>query len=637
MTDANSLPFVYRPLRPLANDIRILTIHRAPDSTRGLLVYKLEHVSLSSASNYVALSYCWGAHYGRIPLHIEDSVIHITPSLANALVVLWRRGCSRIWADAICINQEDQEERSLQVLRMAAVYRSANAVIAWLGEADEPSLTGFQYLVDKCRALPSSSKTLRSLAEKNQSVGIPLKDPTSKHIKSKLKTARWEALGRLLALPYWGRVWIIQELAMANTLQIIWGSSPLNFSDIVRLVKVYEILLMGEFIEEGVPVKLRRQITSLAKFQKFQKKLTPVPLLQALRMSAFAESSDVRDKVYGLLGLTYEGSIVFPAPSYARSIEHISTDTTLRLARLHGSLDHIVFRATPPDRTWYINWFHHGPWTEIRLLSYLEGKSRFWDGGTVTKWKAGGSAFCMPFRKGSHLEVRGYVIDTIHSSSATLDESKSTGDNQEPSTDSQGDQGGPLVEMLDDNLFWSFCVGARSSTNSPPKASLSDQQGFYYGLRSSLSKKQNRKTAFSDSHLRRLKAVRNWLSHPTTLAFRIHGRSLKKVLKKERTSRWNLSSKSRCEHTTTLTVYNSLEMGMRIGVTAKGKIGWFTKHARPGDQIAIIEGCSVPVVLRRDESCGMYEVVGDSIINGFMHGEGAKKLRDPRLSRITLY
>jgi hypothetical protein len=459
MNDANNLPFVYQPLSPLSNDIRILTIHRAPYSTRGRLEYKLEHVPLSAASNYVALSYRWGAHRARIPLHIEGSVIRITSSLADALAVLWRRGCSRIWADAICINQEDQEERSLQVLRMAAVYRSANAVIAWLGEADERSLTGFQYLVEKCRALPSSSKTLKSLAEKNQSVGIPLNDTTSRHIRSKLKTSRWDALGGLLALPYWGRVWIIQELAMANTLQIIWGTSLRNFSDIVRLV--YEILLMGEFIKEGIPAELRQQIKWLAKFQKFQKKLTPVPLLQALQMSAFAELSAVRDKVYGQLGLTYEGSIVFPAPSYEGSIDHISTDTTLHLARLHGSLDHIVFRATPPDRTWYINWFHHGPWAEMRLLSYLDGKSMFWDRGPVTKWKASGPRFCMPLTKGRHLDVRGYVIDTIHSCSATLEESKSTWGNPNSSVQSQENQGKrpkhlPSGNLLDKSLFWCF-------------------------------------------------------------------------------------------------------------------------------------------------------------------------------------
>jgi hypothetical protein len=42
-----------------------------------------------------------------------------------------------LWVDALCINQEDVEERNLQVLRMSSIYRQAQAVLAWLGP--EPS------------------------------------------------------------------------------------------------------------------------------------------------------------------------------------------------------------------------------------------------------------------------------------------------------------------------------------------------------------------------------------------------------------------------------------------------------------------------------------------------------------------
>lgn len=41
-----------------------------------------------------------------------------------------------LWIDSICINQEDVVERSQQVQIMNRVYRNANIVHAWLGEAD---------------------------------------------------------------------------------------------------------------------------------------------------------------------------------------------------------------------------------------------------------------------------------------------------------------------------------------------------------------------------------------------------------------------------------------------------------------------------------------------------------------------
>lgn len=34
------------------------------------------------------------------------------------------------WIDALCINQKDDEEKSLQVLRMTSIYRTASQVIA---------------------------------------------------------------------------------------------------------------------------------------------------------------------------------------------------------------------------------------------------------------------------------------------------------------------------------------------------------------------------------------------------------------------------------------------------------------------------------------------------------------------------
>lgn len=41
-----------------------------------------------------------------------------------------------IWIDAICINQEDLEERSIQVARMYSIYDNAQSVLIWLGEHD---------------------------------------------------------------------------------------------------------------------------------------------------------------------------------------------------------------------------------------------------------------------------------------------------------------------------------------------------------------------------------------------------------------------------------------------------------------------------------------------------------------------
>jgi hypothetical protein len=41
------------------------------------------------------------------------------------------------WYNALCVNQQDLQERSQQVKRMAEIYTKATRVIAWLGTASE--------------------------------------------------------------------------------------------------------------------------------------------------------------------------------------------------------------------------------------------------------------------------------------------------------------------------------------------------------------------------------------------------------------------------------------------------------------------------------------------------------------------
>jgi hypothetical protein len=44
-----------------------------------------------------------------------------------------------LWADAVCINQKDNDERSHQLIVMARIYSSAEEVMAWLGPAADQS------------------------------------------------------------------------------------------------------------------------------------------------------------------------------------------------------------------------------------------------------------------------------------------------------------------------------------------------------------------------------------------------------------------------------------------------------------------------------------------------------------------
>lgn len=65
-------------------------------------------------------------------------------------------------------------------------------------------------------------------------------------------------------------------------------------------------------------------------------------------------------------------------------------------------------------------------------------------------------------------------------------------------------------------------------------------------------------------------------------------------------------------------------------------IGWAAKGARLDDEIFLIPGCSVPVILRRAETNGQYRMVGDAIVIGAMEGEVWEEVRPDDLCQIEI-
>jgi hypothetical protein len=54
-----------------------------------------------------------------------------------------------LWVDAVCINQDDIDEKNVQVPLMSRIYASAQYVFAWVGELDTLGADGFQAIIDK--------------------------------------------------------------------------------------------------------------------------------------------------------------------------------------------------------------------------------------------------------------------------------------------------------------------------------------------------------------------------------------------------------------------------------------------------------------------------------------------------------
>lgn len=147
-----------------ATAIRVLVLRiskDAEDPSNPSLLFSLEEANLKEDPKYEALSYTWGdtTYYDGFtyqwdsgpprtyPIDIHGSgLLQITTNLSEFLQHLAQsapNGTStrRIWADQICINQKDIEERNSQVAMMKKIYQSAWRTLIWLGKQDTDTLT----------------------------------------------------------------------------------------------------------------------------------------------------------------------------------------------------------------------------------------------------------------------------------------------------------------------------------------------------------------------------------------------------------------------------------------------------------------------------------------------------------------
>jgi Heterokaryon incompatibility protein (HET) len=140
------------------NEFRLITL--LPSDDQDLIRCTFEHVSLINPPEFSALSYCWGDPNIRKDILLNGIPFPVTTNLQSALRHLVAKGYSRLWVDAVCINQADKVEGGQQLLWMGSIYRRAKEVAAWLGDEDMDSNVAMDMIA-------SCNKTESPLSEAN--------------------------------------------------------------------------------------------------------------------------------------------------------------------------------------------------------------------------------------------------------------------------------------------------------------------------------------------------------------------------------------------------------------------------------------------------------------------------------------
>ena len=141
--------FTYDALAP--GQIRLLRVNSCSGSQ---IDCSLQHHDLASDRTWFALSYVWGTDEAKHNVRVNGKYIRVKQNLHAALKGVKWAGLipsedteteTWIWIDALCINQDDDKEKAVQVQKMNLIFSSAQAVVIWLGKPTRDSKLAFEY------------------------------------------------------------------------------------------------------------------------------------------------------------------------------------------------------------------------------------------------------------------------------------------------------------------------------------------------------------------------------------------------------------------------------------------------------------------------------------------------------------
>ncbi|KAF6818314.1 ankyrin and het domain protein [Colletotrichum sojae] len=254
----------------------------------------------------------------------EAGSIPLGQNLATALRHLRRKSEGRvIWCDAVCINQRDASERSVQVQRMKDVYRVSERVVAWLSQGSEETQRAVKVLCQEMWTTAFDYNANKWLNDKESLI------KRSEYFES-LDQQDWRAIHYFLSLPWFKRLWVRQEIVLANDSAIFMiGAAVVDLATFINAIdSIYWYAWKKQLlIEDDAQIDLADKITNVWSLLHSRQNLAS-PIDYMLGWTQTCECSDPRDRIYGILGICEKLDI---CPDYTKSAQ----DVYLDVVRIH--------------------------------------------------------------------------------------------------------------------------------------------------------------------------------------------------------------------------------------------------------------------------------------------------------------
>jgi len=292
---------------------------------------------LEGTFNFVALSYTWGPELPAQDIFVTSpecqgwfSVrqnlyeflktkrdwLSVRQNVDEFLEIGQHLDPASFWIDQLCINQGENDEKAHQVNQMADIYSAASVVEAWLGSGFE----GSNELVDLI--IHESSLDHQSIHE-----GRPTDQSLSELfvVTEQEMRALFPLLRQFARLAYWSRLWVTQEIVLGRVVHLRIGSKTVSWDILYKgWLGLRETMLLWETWNRKAWDDLfeTEEYKDMARHGNMVwKRIRDIGRGRYITVKSWdnvqdlirgTECSNVRDRVFGMMGMIHPSLRVFP-------------------------------------------------------------------------------------------------------------------------------------------------------------------------------------------------------------------------------------------------------------------------------------------------------------------------------------
>ncbi|KAK1823109.1 hypothetical protein LTR12_002412 [Friedmanniomyces endolithicus] len=255
------------------NKRQIGLVRVAEGSQAGRIELEIAAHSLDDELEYKALSYCWTTAEPDHRISVNGQLFMVRPSL-YAWLEHMPTDCGHGWIfiDAICINQDDVAEKSSQVVLIGDVYCYASKLapteVIVHGAIDVTIDEDLIKLNDRLSTTVKESD--RTLLVRQFIIDVA-------HDRFTFT----EMLYALASSSYWDRLWVVQELLLADKLTFRFQALSIAWQNLAMLLKesymnrdanglnpLIALMTLGTWHDSGAPTLRGAKILAILELKR---------------------------------------------------------------------------------------------------------------------------------------------------------------------------------------------------------------------------------------------------------------------------------------------------------------------------------------------------------------------------------